>query len=97
MIGPEPLQQSPLRVFGSWMADVPSRIGSNKTVDAAATYLLDSFEAWQIRTDEACFASRSSGIKAQKSLRLAWQKKNRLQNPDLLLAVKLHMASEVRP
>jgi hypothetical protein len=93
LIGTQPIITNPLRISGTWIADIPSRVGSDTAIDLAMTHVLDSNRTYMLKSDETTGVARSSVIRALKNLRLAWQKNNG-QNFDLLLAVKLHFTSE---
>ncbi|KAH8812718.1 hypothetical protein F5884DRAFT_315677 [Xylogone sp. PMI_703] len=97
VLQPKPLTVNPLRIFGTWITDIPSHLGSSKMVDVAAIFLLDSIESWLLESDPARLAARRSGIKAQKQLRLSWKqaRKSPQQICDLLLAIKLHIGAEI--
>lgn len=95
MIGGKPQSSSSLRVLGSWITDIPSRLGHTPALDSAAAYALDSTQAHLLKTDKMERLARSAGLRALQGLREAkWDKCQRSSKLDLLLAVKLHFASE---
>ncbi|KAH8803463.1 hypothetical protein F5884DRAFT_508001 [Xylogone sp. PMI_703] len=94
MIGGQTFSSNGLRIFGACIAHIPSRIGSNPALDAAVRYVLDCHQAHLLGTKETLCRARSSGLRASKGLRLAYQAGDQ-QDFNLLITVKLHFVAEI--
>jgi hypothetical protein len=96
MLGPGNVDYQPLAILGTWIQSIPSRIGSNRMMDLAVEFFVDSFAVyWNDTHSKRSLASASKG-KALKELQLFVLNTNNKPTYDVLLATKMHYAAEVR-
>lgn len=95
VLGGRPLHLQPLAMLGSWIESIPTRLGSNRAVDLAVEYFTQSFGVWQ----DSSFSKRTAAMqtrgRALKELQRAISDNVAGPTYDVVLAMKLHFASEV--
>jgi len=95
VLGPDPAGRQPFEVLGTWIQSIPSRIGSNKMLDLAIQFFVDSHATYRDDMHSKRKVARASKAKALKELQLAVMKTDNKVTYDILLATKLHYAAEV--
>ena len=95
MLGPDPIGRQPFEILGTWIQSIPSRIGSNKMLDLAVEFLVDSYGTFRDDTHSRRKVAKASKAKALKELQLVVMSTNTNTTYDVLLATKLHYAAEV--
>lgn len=95
MLGPDPIGRQPFEILGTWIQSIPSRIGSNKMLDLAVEFLVDSYGTFRDDTHSRRKVAKASKAKALKELQLVVMNTNTNTTYDVLLATKLHYAAEV--
>ncbi|KAI4673083.1 uncharacterized protein J4E78_001589 [Alternaria triticimaculans] len=95
VLGPEPAGRQPFEVLGTWIQSIPSRIGSNKMLDLAVQFFVDSHATYRDDMHSKRKVARASKAKALKELQLAVMNTDNKVTYDILLATKLHYAAEV--
>ncbi|KAI4921140.1 uncharacterized protein J4E92_008126 [Alternaria infectoria] len=71
VLGPEPAGRQPFEVLGTWIQSIPSRIGSNKMLDLAVQFFVDSHATYRDDMHSKRKVARASKAKALKELQLA--------------------------
>ncbi|KAI4676359.1 uncharacterized protein J4E88_007274 [Alternaria novae-zelandiae] len=94
VLGPEPAGRQPFEVLGTWIQSIPSRIGSNKMLDLAVQFFVDSHATYRDDMHSKRKVARASKAKALKELQLAVMNTDNKVTYDILLATKLHYAAE---
>ncbi|CAN9225144.1 unnamed protein product [Alternaria alternata] len=94
MLGPDPIGRQPFEILGTWIQSIPSRIGSNKMLDLAVEFLVDSYGTFRDDTHSRRKVAKASKAKALKELQLVVMSTNTNTTYDVLLATKLHYAAE---
>jgi hypothetical protein len=95
MLGSDPAGKRCFDILGTWIQSIPSRIGSNKMLDLAVQFLVDSHATYRDDMYSKRKVARASKNKALKELQLAVMDTNKGTTYDVLLATKLHYAAEV--
>ncbi|KAF2032907.1 hypothetical protein EK21DRAFT_59938 [Setomelanomma holmii] len=94
MLGPGTVDQQPLSILGTWIQSIPSRIGSNRMMDLAVEFLVNSHDVWWNDTYTTRALAKASKEKALKELQLfVFNAKNK-PTYDVILATKMHYAAE---
>lgn len=89
-------EQQPLVTLGDWITSIPARIGSSEVVTLAAELFVNSSSVTQDDSHSARTLAMQTKGKALKQLRLSVNATKKHPAYDLLLATKLHYASEVQ-
>ena len=95
VLGPDPAGRQPFEVLGTWIQSIPSRIGSNKMLDLAVQFFVDSHATYRDDMHSKRKVARASKAKALRELQLAVMNTDNKVTYDILLATKLHYAAEV--
>jgi hypothetical protein len=95
MLGSDSAENQPLSILGTWVQSIPSRIGSNKMMDLAVEFFVNSYAVYLDDTySKRSLASASKG-KALKELQLFVFNAHNQPTYEVLLATKMHYAAEV--
>jgi hypothetical protein len=95
MLGSDRTENKPLSILGTWIQSIPSRIGSNKMMDLAVEFFVNSFAVyWNDNHSTRSLASVSKE-KALKELQLFVFNASKRPTYDVILATKMHYAAEV--
>ncbi|KAH5170353.1 hypothetical protein HBI25_006070 [Parastagonospora nodorum] len=94
MVGPENVDYQPLSILGTWIQSIPSRIGSNRMMDLAVEFFVNSFDVYWDDTHSKRNLAIASKEKALKELQLFVFNANNRPTYDVLLATKMHYAAE---
>ncbi|KAF2165413.1 hypothetical protein M409DRAFT_55812 [Zasmidium cellare ATCC 36951] len=73
MLGPLPLDQASSAGFYGVFRTIPSRLGIDRVLSAAASYTVDSHWAFMTQDSQHLEKARRSGVRATRALRLAIQ------------------------
>jgi hypothetical protein len=95
MLGPGNVDYQPLAILGTWIQSIPSRIGSNRMMDLAVEFFVDSFAVYWDDTHSKRSLASASKEKALKELQLFVLNTNNKPTYDVILATKMHYAAEV--
>jgi hypothetical protein len=95
MLGSDPAGKQPFEILGTWIQSIPSRIGSNRMLDLAVQFLVDSYATYRDDMHSRRKVARASKSKALKELQLVMMDTGNKTTYDVLLATKLHYAAEV--
>lgn len=95
MLGSDPAGKQPLAILGTWIQSIPSRIGSNRMLDLAAEFLVNSYAAYRDGMHSKRKLATQSKAKALKELQLVVLGIQNKTTYDVLLATKMHFAAEV--
>lgn len=96
MLGSGPTNSRPLSILGTWIQSIPSRVGSNRMVDLAVEFLIDSNAVyWDDSYSKRQIASATKS-RALKELQLAVSQAQSQNTYEMVLATKMHYAAEVR-
>jgi hypothetical protein len=95
MLGPDPTGKQPFEILGTWIQSIPSRIGSNRMLDLAVEFLVDSYGTFRDDMHSRRKVAKASKAKALKELQLVVMSADNKPTYDVLLATKLHYAAEV--
>jgi hypothetical protein len=95
MVGSENIDYQPLSILGTWIQSIPSRIGSNKMMDLAVEFFVNSFAVFWDDTHSKRSLAIASKEKSLKELQLFVMNANKQPTYDVLLATKMHYAAEV--
>jgi hypothetical protein len=96
MIGIKEAGYQPLSILGTWIQSIPSRVGSNRMMDLAVEFFVDSFSVYCNNSHTQRNLARASKEKALKELQLFVCNSQNRPTYDVLLATKMHYAAEVR-
>ncbi|KAL1798453.1 hypothetical protein ACET3X_002490 [Alternaria dauci] len=94
MLGPDPMGKQPFGILGTWIQSIPSRIGSNKMLDLAVEFLVDSYGTFRDDMHSRRKVAKATKAKALKELQLIVMSTDNQTTYDVLLATKLHYAAE---
>jgi len=97
MLGSGPAGKQPLAILGTWIQSIPSRIGSNRMLDFAAEFLVNSYAAFRDGMHSKRKLAIQSKAKALRELQLVGFGAQNKTTYDVLLATKMHFAAEVSP
>jgi hypothetical protein len=97
MIGTGNTGKQPLAVLGTWVESIPSRIGSNRMMDLAVEFFVNSHAVYWDDTHSKRSLAGASKEKALKELQLFVLNTNKKPTYEVLLATKMHYAAEVGP
>jgi hypothetical protein len=95
MLRPESAKHRPLFALGDWITSIPPRIGSSPVVTMAVKFLIHSFESHDEGSHSKKIQALQAKTKALKELQLSLLASQQAPTYDLLLATKMHYASEV--
>jgi hypothetical protein len=95
MLRPESLKYQPLFTMGDWVTSIPPRIGSSPVVTTAAEFLVHSFDCYAEDSHSNKIQAMQTKSKALRELQLSLLASQKAPTYDLLLATKMHYASEV--
>lgn len=95
MLRPESPKHQPLFTLGDWVTSIPARIGSSTVVTMAAEFLLHSFNFHGEHSHSREIVAIQTKSKALKELQLSLLASHQAPTYDLVLATKMHYASEV--
>lgn len=96
MLGSAREDSRPLSILGTWIQSIPSRIGSNPTLDLAVQFLVDSHAVfWDDSYSKRQTASATKS-RALRHLQLAVSQNQSRNTYEMVLATKMHYAAEVR-
>lgn len=95
MLRPESPKYQPLFTLGDWVTSIPPRIGSSPVVTMAAEFLIHSFDCYAEDSHSNRIQAMQTKSKALKELQLSLLASQQAPTYDLLLATKMHYASEV--
>jgi hypothetical protein len=95
MVGSGPVGYNPLSVLGTWIESIPSRMGSNRTLDLAVEFLINSYSVFWDDTYSNRRLAESTKAKALAELQLAVVNNQSTPSYDVALATKTHYAAEV--
>lgn len=96
MLGSQSGDLQPLSILGTWIQSIPARIGSNKMMDLAVEFFINSFDVFYNDTYSSRNLARASKEKALKELQLFVLNTHNKPTYDVVLATKMHYAAEVR-
>lgn len=94
MLGSEAATKQPLSILGTWIQSIPSRIGSNRMVDLAVEFLVNSYATFWDDSHSKRKVARASKAKALRELQLMVLNTQTTPSYDVLLATKMHYAAE---
>ncbi|CAA9961193.1 Structure-specific endonuclease protein [Pyrenophora teres f. maculata] len=94
MLGSDPVGKQPLAVLGTWIQSIPSRIGSNRVLDLAAEFLVNSYAAYRDGMHSKRKLAAQSKAKALRELQLVVLGAQSKTTYDVILATKMHFAAE---
>ncbi|KAI8932438.1 hypothetical protein NX059_010624 [Plenodomus lindquistii] len=94
LLGPETLAKQPLSILGTWIQSIPSRIGSNRVVDLAVEFLVNSYATFWDDSHSKRRIARASKARALRELQLVVLDTQTAPTYEVLLATKLHYAAE---
>ncbi|KAF1940133.1 hypothetical protein EJ02DRAFT_456309 [Clathrospora elynae] len=94
MLGSETFSKQPLSILGTWIQSIPSRIGSNRMIDSAVDFFVNSYAAYWDDTYSNRNLARSSKAKALRELQLVVSNAQDGATYDILLATKMQYAAE---
>ncbi len=94
MIGQEPLETWYFSGHSTVYGSIPSRIGADAVLDAAAAFTVDSHDAFMTGCDVHEKAAHTSGIQAMQSLRTALARSGE-QSDTVLISTMCLKTSEV--
>lgn len=95
MLRPDSPKYQPLFTLGDWVASIPPRIGSSPVVTMAAEFLIHSFDFCGEKSHSSKIQAMQTKARALKELQLSLLASQQEPTYDLLLATKMHYASEV--
>jgi hypothetical protein len=95
MLGSDTIEKQPFKILGTWIQSIPSRIGSNKMLDLAVEFLVNSYATFRDDMHSRRKVAKASKAKALKELQLAVMNTDSQPTYEVLLATKLHYAAEV--
>jgi hypothetical protein len=96
LLGTNPMNSTPLSILGTWIQSIPSRVGSNRMLDLAIEFLIDSHAVyWDDSYSKRQVASATKS-RALKELQLAVSHTASHNTYEMVLATKMHYAAEVR-
>jgi hypothetical protein len=95
IFGGQALERQPLSILGTWIESIPSRMGSNRMLDLAVEFMVNSFDVFYDDTDSKRKRARASKSRALKELQLTVLDGKNSPSYDVLLATKTHYAAEV--
>jgi hypothetical protein len=87
--------QQSFHILGTWIDSIPSRIGSNRVIDLAADFLVNSCDTFRDDTYSKQKIARASKAEALRELQLAVINTQGQPTYDVILATKMHYAAEV--
>ncbi|RMZ68480.1 Structure-specific endonuclease subunit SLX4 [Pyrenophora seminiperda CCB06] len=96
MLGSDPAGKQPLEILGIWTHSIPSRMGSNRMLDLAAEFLVNSYAAYRDGMHSKRKLATQSKAKALRELQLVVSGVQNEPTYDVVLATKMHFAAEVR-
>ncbi|KAF1916495.1 hypothetical protein BDU57DRAFT_516637 [Ampelomyces quisqualis] len=94
MVGLEPAGNQPLSILGTWIQSIPARVGSNRMMDLAVEFFVNSYAVYNHDTYSQRQLARASKEKALKELQLFLNNTNNRPTYDVVLATKMHYAAE---
>jgi hypothetical protein len=97
MLGTETSGKQPLSILGTWIQSIPSRIGSNRMLDLAVEFLINSHAVYRDGMHSKREVARVTKAKALRELQLVVSNTQNRPTYDVLLATKMHFAAEVSP
>lgn len=97
MLRPESPKYQALFTLGDWVTSIPPRIGSSPVVTMAAEFLVHSFDCYADNSHSNKIQAMQTKGKALRELQLSFLASQQAPTYDLLLATKMHYASEVIP
>lgn len=95
MMGVEPVGYQPLSILGTWIQSIPARIGTNRMMDLAVEFFVNSYAVFNHDTYSQRQLASASKEKALKELQLFVNNTNNRPTYDVVLATKMHYAAEV--
>jgi hypothetical protein len=95
MISVGPVNYKPLYILGTWIDSIPSRIGSNRTLDLAVEFLINSYSVYWDNSYSKRRLAEATKAKALSALQLAVVETQDCPSYDVVLATKTHYAAEV--
>jgi hypothetical protein len=95
MLGSDLSGQQSFHILGTWVDSIPSRVGSNRLIDLAVDFLVNSCDTFRDDTYSKRRVARASKAEALRELQLAVINTQGQPTYDVLLATKLHWAAEV--
>jgi hypothetical protein len=95
MLGSESFDKQPISILGTWIQSIPSRIGSNRMLDYATEFMINSYAAFRDDMHSKRKVARVSKAKALRELQLVVLSSQGSPTYDVLLATKMHFAAEV--
>lgn len=97
MLRPESPKYQALFTLGDWVTSIPPRIGSSPAVTMAAKFLVHSFDCYADDSHSNKIQAMRTKGEALRELQLSLLASQQAPTYDLLLATKMHYASEVIP
>ncbi|OAL04571.1 hypothetical protein IQ06DRAFT_267882 [Phaeosphaeriaceae sp. SRC1lsM3a] len=94
MVGSVSIDHQPLSILGTWIESIPSRIGSNRMMDLAVDFFVHSYAVYCNDTYSQRKLASASKEKALKELQLFVHDRGNRPTYDVVLATKMHYASE---
>jgi hypothetical protein len=95
MLGSDCAENRPLSILGTWIQSIPSRVGSNKMMDLAVEFFVNSFAVYWNDTYSTRSLASASKERALKELQLFVFNTSNRPTYDVILATKMHYAAEV--
>jgi hypothetical protein len=95
MLGSGSAENQPLSILGTWIQSIPSRIGSNRMMDLAVEFFVNSFAVYWNDSYSNRNLANTSKNKALKELQLFVFNASNRPTYDVVLATKIHYAAEV--
>jgi hypothetical protein len=95
MLGSGSAENQPLSILGTWIQSIPSRIGSNRMMDLAVEFFVNSFAVYWNDSYSNRNLANTSKNKALKELQLFVFNASNRPTYEVVLATKIHYAAEV--
>lgn len=98
MLGSDHPGRQPMSILGTWIQSIPSRIGTNRMLDLAVEFFINSHDVYRDETYSKRRLARASKAKALRELQLEVLNSATQSEPsyETILATKTHYAAEVR-
>ena len=96
MLGSDLTGKQPFYILGTWIQSIPSRIGSNRMLDLAVEFFVNSYAVYCDDTHSKRELARISKTTALRELQLFVMDAHSKPTYEVLLATKMHYAAEVR-
>ncbi|PSN64977.1 hypothetical protein BS50DRAFT_589434 [Corynespora cassiicola Philippines] len=95
MVGPYTIAENPMAIMGTWILDIPARIGSSPVLDLAVEFAMNGWDVLWNGSYSNKNRAQASKTKALKQLQLAIEDEKGSASYDLVLAMKMHYMAEI--